>query len=320
MGFFGRDDGDSDAGDRLGAGQVPLEAEGRLSELGADLFSSTLSVNEFALLSELGPRPIGQVLGASVHQVGWQYLPPHAQWAGSDLFCQMYTVSQAWDQARRNAFARVREEARLIGADAVVGVQLRRGTHDWARNSVDFVVNGTAIRVPGSEGSSQTVVLSDLSAQDYWKLSSGGWAPAGLVAATSVFFVSQGFGTRWKRRRSVMNNQELLEFSDGFSAARRAVVTDLRGQAESVNADGIVGMSFHYEITRGRFPVAGVGQGPSGLSAGTMAIGGDLVRTGGSDKRTGVVITMHAVGTAIRRQRTAERPAPRAMLSLGGAL
>jgi hypothetical protein len=63
--------------------------------------------------------------------------------------------------------------------------------HDWARHSVDFLVNGTAIRIPGSDVASQReLVLSDLSVQDYWKLRGGGWGPAGLVAATSVFFVS----------------------------------------------------------------------------------------------------------------------------------
>jgi uncharacterized protein YbjQ (UPF0145 family) len=322
MGFFGRDNNaDTGIGDRLKSGYVPAEADARLSGLGADLFSSTLSVNEFALLTEMGPQPLAQVLGASVHQVGWQYLPPQAQWGGSDLFCQMYTVSQAWAEARRNAFARLREEARQVGADAVVGVQLRRGTHDWARNSVDFVVNGTAIRLPGTPSPSDaTVALSDLSAQDYWKLVGGGWGPAGLVATTTVFFMSQGSWTRWRRRTSAMKNQELYEFSEAFSAARRAAMSDLRGQAESVKADGIVGVSLQYEINRGKFGVA-VPTGPSGLGAGTMSIGGgQMVRMGGTDSRKGIVITMHAVGTAIRRQHAAQRETPRQIVSLGGAL
>ena len=322
MSFFARPEGGPGDSDRFGR-HVPVAAQERLAGLAAgDLFSSTLSVNEFALLSELGPQPIGQVLGASVHQVGWQYLPPHAQWAGSDLFCQMYTVSQAWADARRSAFRRLQEEARLVGADAVVGVHLKRGAHDWAKNSVDFVVNGTAIRTPGSAVDSKSpLVLSDLSVQDYWKLRGVGWGPAGLVAATSVYFVSQGSQTRWRRRLSTMSNQEVFEFSDAFSAARRAVVGDLRGQAQSVKADGIVGVSFQYEIKRGKFAVAGVGRTSSGVSSTTMAIGGgELVPLGGSDKRDGVVITMHAVGTAIRREPTIDRPAPQSILSLGGVL
>ena len=40
------------------------------------MFTSGLSVNEFALLDRLGPSPLAQVMGASVVQAGWQYLPP----------------------------------------------------------------------------------------------------------------------------------------------------------------------------------------------------------------------------------------------------
>ena len=45
-----------------------------LSGAGA-IFTSGLSVNEFALLRGLGPTPLAQVMGASVVRSGWQYLP-----------------------------------------------------------------------------------------------------------------------------------------------------------------------------------------------------------------------------------------------------
>ena len=332
MGFFGRAEGTP--GDSGPPGDpIPLAAQQRLTDFDTgELFSSTLSVNEFALLTELGPQPIAQVLGASVHQIGWQYLPPDAQWAGSDLFCQMYSVSQAWGEARRTAFARLRDEAQLVSADAVVGVRLRRGVHDWARHSVDFLVNGTAIRIPRADSESKPEpVLSDLSVQDYWKLRGGGWGPAGLVAATAVFFVSQGSRTRWRRRLSAMRNQELIEFSDAFSAARRAVVADLRGQAAAAKAGGIVGVSFEYQLAPGKFVVAGVGRSATGLGTapvtvggvgpGTLALGGgQLVQSRGTDKREGTVITMHAAGTAIRRESAVARRPPDPTLSLGGVL
>src|ERR1700722_20946610 len=52
-------------------------AHERLEDLsGADaIFTSGLSVNEFALLRGLGPTPLAQVMGASVVRTGWQYLP-----------------------------------------------------------------------------------------------------------------------------------------------------------------------------------------------------------------------------------------------------
>ncbi len=81
MGFLGRrEDEDADQAQslsRIEGGGIPLGAEQRLRALadGATLFTSGLSVNEFALLRRMGPHPLAQVMGASVVRTGWQYLP-----------------------------------------------------------------------------------------------------------------------------------------------------------------------------------------------------------------------------------------------------
>src|SRR5690348_1234325 len=81
MGFFSRgkdENGEqAEALARIEAGGIPPRAQERLRALGADgsLFTSGLSVNEFALLGKLGPEPLAQVMGASVVRPGWQYLP-----------------------------------------------------------------------------------------------------------------------------------------------------------------------------------------------------------------------------------------------------
>src|SRR5438045_6948307 len=84
MGFFQRG-GDEDAEhaqerERIEAGGIPLMAEERLRALGeqGSMFTSGLSVNEFALLDQLGAQPLAQVMGASVVRTGAQYLPPLA--------------------------------------------------------------------------------------------------------------------------------------------------------------------------------------------------------------------------------------------------
>ena len=322
MGFFDRDAGghrgmdDSAAG---GRSDFPQAAADRLEALGAHtMFSSTLSATEFALLSELGPQPLAQVMGTSVYQVGWQYLRPDAQWGGSDFHARLDVVNQAWDTARRLAFGRLLAEGRSVGADAVVGVTLRRGEHDWARRSVDMMINGTAIRLLDStRESGDEPVLSDLSVQDYWKLAKGGWAPTGLLAATAVFFVSQGFWTRFGRRTSFFRNQELTEFSDGFGAARHAVIEDLRLQARANGADGVVGVTLDYTLERRKLTVMRL-QRPTGLGVGTVGIGGDIMQPGGnSDSREGVVFTIHAVGTGVRQVGTVGSAVTPAVFSLG---
>src|ERR1700759_4041049 len=81
MGFFARgkdEDGEqAEALSRIEAGAIAPRAQERLQALGAEgsLFTSGLSVNEFALLRKLGHEPLAQVMGASVIRPGWQYLP-----------------------------------------------------------------------------------------------------------------------------------------------------------------------------------------------------------------------------------------------------
>jgi uncharacterized protein YbjQ (UPF0145 family) len=334
--FFGRGGQYDPAELSSGSDGVPTAAEQRLAELtSGELFTSTLGVGEFALLSMLGPTPIAQVMGASVHQVGWQYLPPSAQWGG-EVFCPLSAVMQAWDDARRRAFARMTEEARSVGADAVVGVTLKRGDHDWARGSVDYVVSGTAIRAQATATATATVtatatatastppapVLSDLSVQDYWKLANAGWAPAGLLAATSVFFVAQSIRTQWRRRARVASNQELNEYSRGFSEARKTAVSALHGQAQRAGADGVVGVQFDHDVSRAKLEVAKYGYGyqsgyrSSGVSPTTLALGVQPANQG-RDSRSGIVVTIQAVGTAIRRRQRVQMSAPQAVMRVG---
>jgi uncharacterized protein YbjQ (UPF0145 family) len=348
MGFFARgggtEDEHSEALARIEAGGIPIEAEERLKALrtGGSLFTSGLSVNEFALLGRMGPQPLAQVMGASVVRTGWQYLPaldpaprllprsggyasrfgatgpsstgyqltnPYAEpsmaqvrsykWH-TTVVCELDTLTDAWNLARRRALDRLVEEALQVGADAVVGVHLRRSDHDLGRGTIEYVVSGTAIRVPGADAGAWPV-LTDVSVQDYWRLRSAGREPVGLLAATEVVFASPPYTTRLRRARQARQNQELEELSRGFHAARDTIRARLVGQVADAHAEGAVGVEFAHQVHREKLAVA------SSLTGG-MQRGWRLGRlglpykvSGGSDvERRGWVITMHAAGTAIR--------------------
>jgi uncharacterized protein YbjQ (UPF0145 family) len=320
MSYFDREGRGSAGASVVGGafGEIPAVAESRLRSVavGGAPFTSTLSVSEFALLRAAGPVPVAQVLGASVYNVGWQYLPSEAQWGG-EVFCELDIVSHAWEEARRHAFSRLTDEAALVGAHAVVGVRLRRGEHDWARGSVDYVVSGTAVRY-GEQRPGATPVLSDLSVQEFWKLRDAGWGPAGLVAAASVFFISQSRSAKWRRRATFTTNQELEEFSRGFSAARERAISYLRGQARAARADGIVGVTLDHSISRARIRVAIPTVRPTGAGVSTIAIGGGYQAATGQNKRDGIVVTVQAVGTAIRREAPRGEGKRKAVFRLGG--
>jgi uncharacterized protein YbjQ (UPF0145 family) len=282
--------------ERIERGGIPPAAERRLQATGAGAlpFSSTLSVGEFALSSKLGLRPVGQVMGASVHQVGYQYLPEGSSWGG-EVICELDVVSQAWDDARRLALNRLREEARQAGADAVVGVSVKSGVHDWAEGAIDYLVSGTAVRLPDSRGAVDPI-LSDLSGQEYWQLYQAGYMPAGLVMATAAVFVSPSQGMQMQRWITTYQNQELSEFTQGFYAARELVLSKLSTQAAAAGADGIVGVSIDQHAGTESFRVEGHGAfGGRGGFGGFGSYAG-----GGNQERHGLLITLHAMGTGIR--------------------
>jgi len=356
MGFFargsGQEDEHADALARIEAGGIPAEAEERLKALGRgeSLFTSGLSVNEFALLGRMGPQPLAQVMGASVVRTGWQYLPaldptpvamprsggygarfgitgPSAtgyqlnnvyaepsisqvrsyQWHAT-VVCELDTLTDAWNLARRRALDRLTEEALQVGADAVVGVHLHRSDHDLGRGTIEYVVTGTAIRVPGSDAT-KWPVLTDVSVQDYWRLRSAGREPVGLLAATEVVFASPPYSTRLRRARQARQNQELEELSRGFHAARETIRARLLGQVSDAHAEGAVGVEFAHHVHREKLAVASSLTG--GLQRGWRLgrFGIPYKVSGGSDvERRGWVITMHAAGTAIRSGPGRESP------------
>ena len=342
MGFFtSRDENDRDEAEtrkRIERGRIPLGAERRLQDLGADgsLFTSALSVNEFALLRRMGPQPLAQVMGASVVRTGWQFLPPLppgeivTQWGGGVGY---FTSQAAWlcqhvhraldvadpqlplardrgvrtrrpdrrvDHRTTPALDRLREEALQVGADAVVGVHLHRGEHDLGRGTIEYVVSGTAVRLADSTGAT-CPVITDLSVQDYWRLHSAGHEPVGFLATTAVMFASPPVSLRLQRARTIQRNQELDELSQAFRIARETVRARLEDQLSDAHGVGAVGVRLSHSIHRDKLPLGSSLQTAPyrGWNRGRLGLPYYVSGRGDAERR-GWVIAMHAAGTAIR--------------------
>jgi uncharacterized protein YbjQ (UPF0145 family) len=275
---------------RIEAGDIPVAAERRLSALAAGgrdgavgTFTSDLSVSGFALCHKLGLKPLTQVMGSSIYQVGYQ----GANWPmmmGGSVLSELSVLSEAWNEVRRRALNRLEIEARHAGADAVVGVQVRTAAHDWAEGAIEYAVVGTAVR-RGEGPPSEQPVLSELSVSEYANLLGAGIEPLGIVAWTSVFFAA--YATNWLMEPSTVNpvqNFELREFTEGVYGAREQVMQRLGAQAQQHGASGIVGVRVGHTVRRQEV--------------------GSANRT-----RGGAVITFDAIGTAVREPRsTSQRP------------
>ena len=267
----------------LARGELPLRAQQRLGEIGraaSGFFTSDLSVDEFALVHALGLRPIAQVMGSSIYHVGWQQRPgSYGGWQPGGVSQELSVVSEAWNTARLRAFARLEQEAKLVGADAVVGVHLTKGQHDWAAGAIEYVAVGTAVRVDGAEPVERPA-LTDLSGQDTWKLWQAGYRPLGVVGASTVHYVVPGWSTQqasgyW----SSWANQELRDFTRGVYNARETALARMTAEARKDGAAGVVGVTIEHNAE----------ERESGA---------------GGSRRTDLVVTFHVLGTAIGERRT----------------
>jgi uncharacterized protein YbjQ (UPF0145 family) len=269
----------------LERGELPLRAQQRLGEIGkggGGLFTSDLSVSEFALLRGIGLRPLAQVMGSSIYRIGWQQRPGAWGMQMGGVSQELSVVSEAWNIARLRAFGRLEQEAKLVGADAVVGVRLKVGQHDWAVGAIEYVAVGTAVRIDGAERAERPV-LTDLSGQDFWKLWRAGQRPLGVVGASTVHYIVAGWATQQAQSGFSASwvNQELKDFTRGVYDARETALGRMTAEAHKQGAAGVVGVSIVHTV--------------------------EQREVGGGQGRKDLVVTFHVLGTAIGSPSTESR-------------
>ncbi len=379
---------------RVERGGIPFEAERRLRELGENggTFTSDLSVADFALCHGLGLQPLAQVMGSSIYQVS-SATAQWPRWAGGFMF-ELNYLSDAWNEVRDRALHRLALEARAVGADAVVGVDLRTGAHDFVENAVEYVVLGTAVRhgagasapagaqpgtqagaqpgtqagaqpgtqagaqpgtqagaQPGTQAGAQPEtqasarlgakagaqapgaqapgaqapgagsghgahhgkrhtaggrardgarrgpggepVLTELSVADYANLRRAGMEPLGVVAWSAAYYVRASYNTQMMGGLGAMTytNQELPEFTEGVYGAREAVMARMTAQAAQLGATGVIGARINHSAQR-------------------------FDMNSGGRASTGLMVTFHAIGTAIRETEATTLYAPETTVDL----
>src|SRR5271165_7276407 len=186
----------------------PEAAAGRLAHTAgavpAGVFTSDLSVAEYVLLGEAGFEPLGFVVGSSIYHIGLQV----AKWSQNQ---ELQVLTQAMYNARELAMTRMQAEAEHLGADGIVGVQLRMQAYVWGQDVLEFIATGTAVKSTGSTaGAHRTpdgrAFTSDLSAQDFFRLLAGGAVPVAFVLGTCVYHIAHQ--SAFQALRQAGQNQE----------------------------------------------------------------------------------------------------------------
>lgn len=240
----------------LSSGGLPLNAIERLQHQRAaqttdsHLWSSNLSVSELALVGDVDYEPLGQVMGASVFNVGTQWRNPN--WRDSTrqivFGYELDITTEAYALARQRALSRLQKEAELLGAEGVVGVRLQYEEIHGEAEMVEYQAFGTAIsrRHAPPPKSGKLPFLCSLSGEEFWKLNQAGYMPVGLAAGNCAYYCSLSWNSQrlvagGALNKSAWANQELPEFTDALYSARELALERVASRAMEVNGQGVMG-------------------------------------------------------------------------------
>jgi uncharacterized protein YbjQ (UPF0145 family) len=216
-------------------------------------WGSALSTEEFAAIRSAGFEPVGQVLGAAVYNIGFSggYNCPGA-WSGFGSYAQAYRsvtqvsgrggygsfgpLTQAMYDARHLAINRMVTECAELGGHGIVGVSLNIGS--FPAGGLEFKAIGTAVRAPGSAPLQQPF-SSDLSGQDFAKLLSSGWVPAGLALGISVGARHDDWLTVGQTRWGA-GNAEVVGYTELVNDTRHDARQQLEKDVRRLGGEGVV--------------------------------------------------------------------------------
>lgn len=220
----------------------PQAADSRLADTAGaaagGIFTSDLTVSEYVLLGEAGFEPLGFVVGSSIYHVGIQI----GRWSQNQ---ELQVLTQAMYNARELAMARMQAEADHLGADGIVGVNLKMQMYAWGQGVLEFIATGTAVRHLGGTGAHKApdgrAFTSDLSAQDFFRLLAAGAVPVAFVLGTCVYHIAHQ--SVMQSLRQTGQNQEMPQFTQGVYEARELALSRMQAEATQARASGIVGVS-----------------------------------------------------------------------------
>ena len=135
--------------------------------------------------------------------------------------------------ARELAMSRMQAEADHLGADGIVGVQLKMQMYAWGQDVLEFLATGTAVRHLAGHGAHRApdgrAFTSDLSAQDFFRLLAAGSVPVAFVLGTCVYHIAHQ--SIMQSLRQAGQNQEMPQFTQGVYEARELALSRMQAEA-----------------------------------------------------------------------------------------
>jgi uncharacterized protein YbjQ (UPF0145 family) len=204
----------------------------RYDEVG--LKTSLLSVAGHVGVESVGLRPVGEVMGCIVQNIGF---------TGMNYGMGGFVGSVSFDPYVRalyhgydTALARLTTEARSMGADGIVGIRLTRSR--LGDNAQEFVALGTAVRAQSTRRPKR-LFTTDLAGQDVAKLMQAGWVPVRIAIGIAV--ESQFLDWASRSQMSVMaGNAEVTAYTQLINRVRAKSRQSFATHARGTRADGAI--------------------------------------------------------------------------------
>jgi uncharacterized protein YbjQ (UPF0145 family) len=140
---IGRYEWGAELAEFVAVGTAVRARDGQSYRINGRPFTSDLSGRELAMLRAMGYAPAGMVMGTCVYHVAHQSW--RQAWNTAYTNTEMVNFTQAIYDAREIAMERMQAEAKQLGAEGIVGVDIREGSGGWESHIIEFFAIGTAI-------------------------------------------------------------------------------------------------------------------------------------------------------------------------------
>jgi uncharacterized protein YbjQ (UPF0145 family) len=141
------------------------------------------------------------------------------------------------DLARHTAIGRMITECAELGGHGVVGVRV--SGESFTLGGPQFTALGTAVRAPGAPDGQPVPFTGEVSGQDFAKLITAGWVPAGLVLGISIASRHDDRKTN-RQARWGSGNAEVTGWTDLVSQSRHDARSQLENDVGRLGAEGVV--------------------------------------------------------------------------------
>jgi len=144
---------------------------------------------------------------------------------------------EAMYQARDAAIGRMTAQCAAVGGHGVVGVRVSRGR--FALGGLEFTAIGTAVRAPGAAAAPRVPFTSDLSGQDFARLITAGWIPAGLALGIAIGSRHDDRATA-RQARPWSGNAEVAGWTELVNQSRKDARRRLEADVRQLGGEGVV--------------------------------------------------------------------------------